>query len=109
MSRSSRSKYEFHQEASLSQQLSNLDPDFRRFSGCDTRTSLKIARLEVMIKFGWLNAEDPTVKMFMALLDAERKVKFATSDTVHEITKMGLMMPKSREEFGKEDKDDSEK
>jgi len=47
--------------------------------------------------------------MFMALLDAERKVKFATSDTVHEITKMGLMMPKSREEFGKEDKDDSEK
>lgn len=104
MSRSTRSKYEFRQEASLSQQLSNLEPDFRRFSGCDTRTSLKIARLEIFIKYGMLNAGDPRVKMFMELLDAERKVKFATSETVHEITKMGLMMPKSENiVFGSEE------
>jgi hypothetical protein len=108
MSRSTRSKYEFHQEASLSQQLSNQIVEFRKLAGCDTDLSVAIACLEVFIKHGMLDGKDPGVKLLMNLLDAQRMAKFATSETVHEITKMGLMMPKSREEFGKEDEDDSE-
>jgi len=109
MSRSSRSKYEFHQEASLSQQLSNQIVEFRKLAGCDTETSLAIANLEVFIKHGYLNGADPGVKLLMALLDAQRMARFATSETVHEITKMGLMMPKTREEFGKEDNPEEQK
>ena len=108
MSRSTRSKYEFHQEASLSQQLSNQIAEFRKLAGCDPDISMAIAVLEALGKHGVLNMKDPGVKLLMDLLDAQRMAKFATSETVHEITKMGLMMPKSREEFGKEDKDDPE-
>jgi hypothetical protein len=90
-----KSKYEFYQEASLSQQLSNQDEDFRDLAGCDLEISRSIAVLKVLGKRGVLDMNDSGVKLLMDLLDAQRKARFATSDTVHEITKMGLMMPKS--------------
>lgn len=96
MPQTTRSKYEFHQEASLSQQLSNQIPQFRRLAGCDEDTSLAICRLEVLGKHNIIDMKAPWVQLMMDLLDAQRMAKFATSETVHEITKMGLMMPKSQ-------------
>ena len=101
----SRSKYEFRQEASLSQQLSNQDEDFRGLAGCDEEISQSIAALKVFGKHGILDMNDLGVKLLMDILDARRKATFATSEKVNEITKMGLMMPKSKSE---EDLDDEE-
>lgn len=108
MSRSTRSKSEFRQDASLSQQLSDQNPQFRKLAGCNLKASLAIARIEALGKLGYLDMKSPMIELGLAMLDAQRMAEFATSETVNEITKMGLMMPKSKEEFGKEDENDSE-
>ena len=38
-------------------------------------------------------------KFVKDLLNEQRKAKFATSERVNEITKMGLQMPKAEDEF----------
>jgi hypothetical protein len=100
-----RSKYEFHQEASLSQQLAKLHPEYAEYAGSDPKISKKIARLKAFVKLGYVTQEEVTP--LLIILDEDRKAAFATSERTNEITKMGLQMPKSREEFGKEDEDDS--
>lgn len=99
----SRSKYEFQQEASLSQQLAHRMKEYAEYAGADPKTSLTIARLNVLIEHNLLDPEDPQIKLIKDLLNEKRKALFATSDKVNEITKLGLQMPKAREEFGKDE------
>lgn len=95
----SRSKDEFIQQASLSQQLAHKHSEFSLYAGCDPETSQALANLTVFAKFGIINPEDQGIKLVMAILDEKRKALFATSEKVNEITKMGLMMPKSTDEY----------
>jgi hypothetical protein len=104
-----RSRDEFIQQASLSQQLSSLFKEFQDYAGADQELSIKISRLKMFIKHGYLDGKDPNVILLMDLLDAERKAAFASSDKVNEITKMGLMMPKTLTQYeGAEDIEDIE-
>lgn len=97
------SKYEFQQEASLSQQLAHRMKEYAEYAGSDPETSLTIARLNVLIDKKILNGKSKVVQLILALLHEKRKALFATSERVNEITKMGMQMPKAREEFGKDD------
>lgn len=100
----SRSKYEFWKEASLSQQLANRMNEYMEYAGSDPKTSLAIARLNVLATFGLIDLEEPDIKLAKALLNEKRKALFATSEKVNEITKMGLQMPKAEfEYFGSDD------
>jgi hypothetical protein len=92
---SSRSKYEFWKEASLSQQLAEKDKDYVELAGSDTKTSLKIQRLKVLARHKIINLE--RFQLILDLLNGDRKARFATSDKVNEITKMGLQMPKGED------------
>lgn len=109
MSPQSRSKYQFIQEASLSQKLAHIDEKkakratYSEYAGTDPKTSLMIARLNVLAEFGIIDLEDPNIKLAKALLNEKRKAVFATSERVNEITKMGLQMPKSEDIVGIED------
>lgn len=95
----SRSKYEFFQEASLSQQLAQRQPEYGEYAGADQNTSLMIARLNVLGKFGIIDLDEPNFKLIKALLNEKRKAAFATSEKTNEITKMGLQMPKGEDSF----------
>lgn len=101
MSPQSRSKYQFYQESSLSQKLAHKDKDYTELAGSDPKTSLKIARLKVLARHKLIDLEE--MSLIMDLLNAERKARFATSEKVNEITKMGLQMPKAEDEFFKSD------
>lgn len=92
------SKYEFRQQASLSQKLADKDDDFVELAGSDPDTSIAIQNLKVMGKFKIIDLEQPTFKLILALLNGRRKALFATSEKVNEISKMGLMMPKATSE-----------
>jgi len=93
----SRSKYEFWKEASLSQKLANKIPIYQKLAGSDPATSESIGFLITLGNLGYINLEESGWVLVMGLLDAKRKAKFATSDKVNEITKMGLQMPKSED------------
>lgn len=94
----SRSKFEIYKDASLSQQLAKQCPEYSMYAGADPRTSLTIARLNVLIAAKILNPKDKGIQLIMDLLNEKRKALFATSDRVNEITKMGLQMPRGRSE-----------
>jgi hypothetical protein len=94
-----RSKYEFQQDASLSQQLSAADPIYQKLAGADPKTSRTIGVLEILGEHKIINLKDPNIKLMMDLLNVRRKALFATSDKVNEITKMGLQMPKSEDRW----------
>jgi hypothetical protein len=93
-----RSKYEFRQQASLSQKLAHKNPEYIEYAGADPKTSLAIMALKMFHKHGLIKLDEGLYPLLMDLLDGERKVRFATSDKVNEITKMGLQMPKSPSE-----------
>ena len=93
----SQSKYEFWKEASLSQKLADKIPIYQRLAGSDSELSDSIGVLLVLCEFGILNEKDPNTKLLLAILDVQRKARFATSDKVNEITKMGLQMPKGED------------
>lgn len=97
MGKQSRSKYEFREQATLSQQLASVYPEFAEYAGTDPKLSMKIANLKTFIHFGYLDGKDPGVILLMHLLDEQRKAKFATSERVNEITKMGMQMPRVRD------------
>ena len=99
MSPQSRSKYEFYKEASLSQQLAHRHKEYGQYAGSDQKTSLMIARLNILSEFGMIDLEKPPYNLIKALLNEKRKALFATSEKVNEITKMGLQMPKAEDEF----------
>jgi len=97
MSRSSRTKYQFFQEASLSQKLSDKDPIYQQLAGADPEISESIGILLVLCELGLMNKDDPNVKLILAILDVKRKARFATSEKTNEITKMGLQMPRAED------------
>ena len=103
-----KSKYEFREQSTLSQQLSSVYPEFAEYAGADPHISTTIAHLKVFIKFGYLDGEDPGVKLLLALLNERRKALFATSERVNEITKMGMQMPRVRDVVEIEPDDDEE-
>ena len=96
----SRSKNEFIQEASLSQQLASRYPEFAEYAGSDPQVSTAIANLNVFIKLGVLDGESQGIKLVLAILNERRKALFATSERVNEITKMGLQMPRAENIIG---------
>lgn len=92
-----RSKYQFYQEASLSQKLADKDKDYIELAGSDPKTSVAIQNLKVFGAFGFIDLEDPMIELCLALLNGRRKALFATSEKTNEITKMGLQMPKGED------------
>lgn len=94
-----RSKYEFFQGASLSQQLAHRFPEYKEYAGTDPEISQAIATLNVLNEFGIIDLEEPAFKLIKAMLNERRKASFATSEKVNEITKMGLQLPKRNEEY----------
>lgn len=94
----SRSKYEFIQEASLSQKLANKDSDYVELAGANPKISRTIQRLKVLAKHKIINLKD--FQLILDLLNGDRKALFATSEKVNEITKMGLQMPRGEDIVG---------
>lgn len=88
------SGFEARKEGSMSQQLAALDSDFVELAGSDPKTSLKIARLKVLIEHDLVDAE--IMKLYLDLLNAQRKALFATSPQNSNVTTLGLQMPKAR-------------
>jgi len=101
----SRSKYQFYQESSLSQKLAYKENIYSKLAGSDTQLSDSIGVLLVLADFGMIDKDDPNTKLMFAILDVLRKSRFATSEKVNEITKMGLQMPKAEDEFYGTDED----
>jgi len=105
MSRSSRTKYQFFQEASLSQKLADKDPIFKELSGNDPETAKAIGYFIELDRLGLIafkrnkhgEITDPTWALIMALLQVDLKVSFACSEKTNEITKMGLRMPRAED------------
>lgn len=93
----SRSKPEFYQQASLSQKLADSIPGFSDYAGSDPEISLSIAYLKVLVKHKMIDPNKPGWKLVIDLLNEQRKAKFATSEKVNEITKMGMMMPRGED------------
>ena len=95
----SRSKYQFYQEASLSQKLSAKIPILAKLSGTDPEISDSIAVLTYLSKPE--NLKKDGIAFTLGLLDVLRLSNFATSQPNNEITKMGLMIPNSEDEISK--------
>jgi len=93
----SRSKYEFWKEASLSQKLANKIPIYQKLAGADPETSEAIGTLLKLGELGYINLQEEGWLLIMGLLDVKRQARFATSDKVNEITKMGMQMPKAED------------
>jgi hypothetical protein len=94
---SSQSKYEVWKEASLSQKLSDKIPILAKLSGTDKEISDAIAVLTYINDPE--NRKKSGIDFMLGLLDVLRLSHFATSERNNEITKMGLMMPKSEDEI----------
>ena len=95
----SRSKYEFFQEASLSQKLAHRHPEYSEYAGSDPKISITLATFAILSKHKIIDMNEPMWKLVKDLLNEHRKAIFATSEKVNEITKMGLQMPKAEDEF----------
>lgn len=94
-----RSKYQFYQEASLSQKLAHRHREYSDYAGSDSEISLSLAFLNVLAKHKFIDLKSPQWKLVRDLLNEQRKALFATSERTNEITKMGLQMPKAEDEF----------
>jgi len=88
----SKSKYQFWQEASLSQKLADKVPLYQKLAGADQELSDSIAVLWYMGEKGIMDKKD--IEFILGLLDVLRISHFATSEKVNEISKMGMQMPK---------------
>jgi len=91
----SRTKYQFFQEASLSQKLADNDPIYQKLAGTDREVSNSIGVLMILGRHKVIDLEDPSMALILDILDVQRKSAFATSEKTNEITKMGLQMPKA--------------
>lgn len=88
----SKSKYEFWQQASLSQKVSNEIPILQKLSGSDREISDTIGIISYFTDKGMIDKESS--EFILGLLDILRLSHFATSDKINEISKMGFMLPK---------------
>lgn len=95
----SRSKHEFFQEASLSQKLAYKQPEFSDYAGSDPDISLTLALFNVLHKHEIIDVTKGGWRFVKDLLNEQRKAKFATSERVNEISKMGMQMPKGEDSY----------
>ena len=96
-----KSKFQFWQEASLSQKLADKIPIYQKLAGSDPETSEAIAFFETLGELEYIDLEDPSFKLMMGLLNARRMALFATSPHTNEISKMGMQMPKGEDIISK--------
>lgn len=94
MAKQSRTKYQFFQEASLSQKLAHKIPLYQQLAGSDRELSDSIAILSYLKKRGLVGEE---MDFIIGLLNVLRMSAFATSEKVNEISKMGMQMPKAED------------
>ncbi len=66
---------------------------------------MSLAMMNVLHDHKMIDLKEPMWKFVKDLLNEQRKAKFATSEKVNEITKMGLQMPKAEDEFYGSDTD----
>ena len=104
----SRSKYQFYQEASLSQKLADkvtIGKDklkiYTRLAGSNPELSKAIGTLLVLCEKGILDKNDPSISLLLDILDVQRMAEFATSPQTNEISKMGMQMPKAEDIISK--------
>ena len=90
---------EFRHQASLSQQLGHKDKIFMKLAGSNPELSKSIGVLLILCEKKLLDENDPNVQLVLALMDVQRKAEFATSEKTNEISKMGMMNPKSDVEY----------
>lgn len=91
----SRSKYEFREQASLSQQASDKEARLKKYVGADRAISDKLADIDTLVEMGYMSEKDPRIKYMQRQLDNRRLARLATSDRLNEITKLGFMLPKA--------------
>ena len=94
MSRS-RSKENFREQASLSQQASDKEARLKKYVGADRGISDKLADIDTLIEEGLISKNDPRIKYMGKQLDNRRLARLATSERLNEITKLGFLLPKS--------------
>jgi len=94
MSKQSRTKYQFFQEASLSQKLADKIPLYQQLAGSDRELSDSIAILSYLKEKELVGEE---IDFIIGLLNVLRMSAFATSEKVNEISKMGMQMPKAED------------
>lgn len=90
-----RSKYEFREQASLSQQASDKETRLRKYVGADQAISDKLADIDSWIEEGFISEKDPRIRYMKRRLDNRRLARLATSERLNEITKLGFMLPKA--------------
>lgn len=95
-----KSKEQFIQEASLSQKVAAYYPEYSDYAGSDPQISESIAILNFCAYFDLFDEEDQGFQMMKGLLNEIRKARFATSDRVNEITKLGFHLPKKEARYG---------
>ena len=99
------SDFEFRQQATMSQLLGFLQPDFQELAGSDPETSIAIQNIKVLGKHKLLDIKQPGLKLILDLLNGRRMALFATSDKTNEISKLGFMLPTKKMVYsGDEDK-----
>jgi len=98
-----RSRAEFYQQASLSQQLADKHPEYKDYAGSDPETSLSLALFRILDKHKIIDLKQEGWRFIWDLLNEQRKAKFATSEKVNEISKMGFQMPKGISEVDFDD------
>ena len=91
-------KYYTYQQASLSQKVGFNDQIFQRLAGSDQELSDSIGIILVLCEKKIMDGNDPNIQLMLALLDVQRKARFATSEKTNEITKLGFMLPKRDED-----------
>ena len=90
------SGFEARKEGSMSQNLAAIDSDYIELAGSDPETSIAIGTLKELGKQGYLNLDNPFMKLVLGLLNVRRKALFATSSQNSNVTTLGLQMPKMR-------------
>ena len=95
----SKSKYQFWQEASLSQKLAAKIPIYQILAGTDVQISDSIAVLTYISDPE--NFKKTAIEFMLGLLNVLRISHFATSEKTNEITKMGMQMPKAEDIISK--------
>lgn len=95
----SKSKYQFWQEASLSQKLAAKIPIYQILAGTDVQISDSIAVLTYINDPE--NFKKTAIEFMLGLLNVLRISHFATSPHTNEISKMGMQMPKAEDIISK--------
>ena len=87
----------------MAQRVADKYPEFTDYAGSDSTLSDSIAVLNFCAKFGMMDKEDEGFKMTKGLLIELKNARFATSEKVNEISKLGFMLPKGTKEVDFDD------